>query len=70
MVREHEACTHAAVDFKERSWWEGRTKQKRFVLENVPPWRPGEGRAFVGVGEQKPRCQIFPKAGRRKLLLA
>lgn len=65
MVCEHEACPHAAVDFKERSWWERRTKQKRSVLENVPPWRTGEGWAFMGVGEWKPQMP-----GRQKKALA
>lgn len=69
---EHEACTHAAVCFKERSWWETRTEQKRPVLENVPPWRRGKGMGLHGSrGAETTGCWIStPRAGKRRLWLA
>lgn len=62
---EHEACTHAAGAFKERSWWE-RAEQKRPVLENVPPWRCRQGNGLHGTGEQKPQEARFPPRGQAK----
>lgn len=57
-VCSHEARAHAAVGSKERSWWQ-RTEQKKFVLENVPPWGCGQGTGLPGRrGTETSGCQI------------
>lgn len=63
--REHEACTHAAVGFKERSWWRELNKRDSH-LKMCLPGALGKERAFTGWGSSNAWMPDLPPKGRQK----